>query len=199
MGKVLKQTMFKTSWYICVVCLDCNYLRWIINIFFKGGRSPCTPLFYPKEFYNQCTGPARVCGRIGGGHSVCHLPSFNSLWLPSSHSVCFLRCLCGTRRAATWMTRLELCAALDAVRSAATIIEQLQRKPAVAHYYSDSKVVLSYLFNETRAFCKYVKGASMSSGVFHLHRCGSLSTRSTTPLILLPGRWARKPCSSNIG
>ena len=54
------------------------------------------------------------------------------------------------------MPRLELCAALDAARSAATIIE-LQRKPAVAHYYSDSKVVLSYLFNETRAFCKYVE------------------------------------------
>ena len=52
--------------------------------------------------------------------------------------------------------RLELCAALLATESACFIQRQLKLEPSQTHFYTDSQVVLGYLYNETRRFYVYV-------------------------------------------
>ena len=64
-------------------------------------------------------------------------------------------------KAATSMPRLELCAALEAARATVGIISELRRKPTCVHCYSDIKVAQGYIFNETRAFRKYVERRTM--------------------------------------
>ena len=59
-------------------------------------------------------------------------------------------------RSATSIPRLELCAALDAVKSAQYIISELRRTIHKVVYYSDSGVVLAYLKNTERRFSRYV-------------------------------------------
>ena len=55
------------------------------------------------------------------------------------------------------MPRLELCAALEAARAATGVMTELRHKHTCMHCYSDSKVGLGYIFNETRAFSKYIE------------------------------------------
>ncbi len=52
--------------------------------------------------------------------------------------------------------RLELCAAVLAVEIAEQIIQELDIKPDTLLFYTDSKVVLGYICNETRRFYVYV-------------------------------------------
>nr|XP_055053838.1 uncharacterized protein LOC129438965 [Misgurnus anguillicaudatus] len=52
--------------------------------------------------------------------------------------------------------RLELCAAVLAVEIAEKIIQELGIKPDTLLFYTDSKVVLGYICNETRRFYVYV-------------------------------------------
>ncbi len=52
--------------------------------------------------------------------------------------------------------RLELCAAVLAVKIAEQIIQELDIKPDTLLFYTDSKVVLGYICNETRRFYVYV-------------------------------------------
>ena len=46
---------------------------------------------------------------------------------------------------------------LEAALAATSIISELYRKPSAVHSYSDSKVALGYIFNETRAVPKYIE------------------------------------------
>ena len=57
---------------------------------------------------------------------------------------------------ATTIPRLELCAAVLAVQITELIMEEQAIKPHSITYYSDSKVVLGYIANETRRFYVYV-------------------------------------------
>ena len=52
--------------------------------------------------------------------------------------------------------RLELCAALLAAELGEIILDNLDISPLGVKYYTDSKVVLGYIFNQTRRFYKYV-------------------------------------------
>lgn len=52
--------------------------------------------------------------------------------------------------------RLELCAALDASLSAFKVCEDLKIQRESVSLYSDSQVVLGYLFNKTKKFSRYV-------------------------------------------
>lgn len=48
--------------------------------------------------------------------------------------------------------RLELCTAVLAEGMAETILKETDFKPDAVNFYCDSKVVLGYIFNETRYF-----------------------------------------------
>ncbi|XP_018023548.1 uncharacterized protein LOC108679439 [Hyalella azteca] len=60
-------------------------------------------------------------------------------------------------RAATSIPRLELCAAVEAVSSSQHIINDLKRPVDGIYYYSDSRVVLAYIKNESKRFSRYVQ------------------------------------------
>ena len=68
--------------------------------------------------------------------------------------------LCGKSKVALQhghtIPRLELCAAQLAVELADTVVEQLDMKEEQVYYYTESKVVLGYLYNEQRRFYIYV-------------------------------------------
>ena len=57
---------------------------------------------------------------------------------------------------ATTIPRLELCAAVLGAELSELITEELQQKPESVSYYSDSKVVLGYISNDSRRFYVYV-------------------------------------------
>nr|XP_034305596.1 uncharacterized protein LOC117682359 [Crassostrea gigas] len=52
--------------------------------------------------------------------------------------------------------RLELCGAVLASEIGQTVLEQLDVKPNVVKYYTDSKVVLGYIYNQSKRFYTYV-------------------------------------------
>lgn len=57
---------------------------------------------------------------------------------------------------ATTMPRLELCTAVLGDELSELINDELQQKPDSVSYYSDSKVVLGYISNDSRRFYVYV-------------------------------------------
>jgi hypothetical protein len=57
---------------------------------------------------------------------------------------------------ATTIPRLELCSAVLAVEVADLILEEQVVKADSLSFYSDSKVVLGYIANQTRRFYVYV-------------------------------------------
>ncbi|KAI4881114.1 hypothetical protein NFI96_016565, partial [Prochilodus magdalenae] len=52
--------------------------------------------------------------------------------------------------------RLELCGAVLAVEMAELILEELDHKPNAVKFFCDSKVVLGYIYNESKRFFVYV-------------------------------------------
>ena len=50
------------------------------------------------------------------------------------------------------ISRLELCAALLAVEMAELIVDEIDFEPDAIDFYCDSKVVLGYIYNETKRF-----------------------------------------------
>ena len=56
----------------------------------------------------------------------------------------------------TSIPRLELCRAVLAVQAAQTVIKEIDLKISDVIYYTDSKVVLGYITNESRRFYVYV-------------------------------------------
>lgn len=57
---------------------------------------------------------------------------------------------------ATTILCLELCAATLGIEITELINQELDIKPDTVAYYSDSRVVLGYISNETRRFYVYV-------------------------------------------
>ena len=60
------------------------------------------------------------------------------------------------RRAATFIPRLELCAAVEAARIAHRVAKEFDQVITNTVYFSDSRIVLGYLSNAKRAFPRYV-------------------------------------------
>ena len=56
----------------------------------------------------------------------------------------------------TSISRLELCGAVLAVQAAQRVIKEIDLKISDVIYYTDSKVVLSYITNQSRQFYVYV-------------------------------------------
>ena len=83
--------------------------------------------------------------------------------------------------------RLELCAAALAAEISDTIRYQLEIDPDNFFYYTDSRVVLGYLTNETRRFKIYV-GNRVSVLVHLVHLLSGTTYRQTIILLIwLPG------------
>ena len=59
-------------------------------------------------------------------------------------------------RMATSIPRLELCAAVEAVLAAKGVTNELSIDSNSVNYYTDSQVLLGYLYNEDKHFTKYV-------------------------------------------
>ena len=60
-------------------------------------------------------------------------------------------------RCATSIPRLELCAAVEAAKAAATVVSDLSNPPKDVFLYTDSKIVLGYIKNTKRRFVKYIE------------------------------------------
>ena len=83
--------------------------------------------------------------------------------------------------------RLELCAAALADEISDTIRDQLEIDPDNFIYYTDSRVILGYLTNETRRFKIYV-GNRVSVFVHLVHLLSGTTYRQTIILLIwLPG------------
>ena len=67
---------------------------------------------------------------------------------------------------ATTIPRLELCAATVGIEITELIIQELDIKPDAVAYYSDSRVVLGYITNETRRFYDYVSNRVERISIF---------------------------------
>ena len=99
--------------------------------------------------------------------------------------------------------RLELCGALLATEIGQTISDQLDIPLSDIQYYTDSKVVLGYIFNSSRRFYNYVSNrvakihtVSNSEQWSYVHTDGNpadLATRSIIPSKLENSIWLSGP------
>ena len=106
-------------------------------------------------------------------------------------------------QAATSMPRLELCAAVEATVAADNVMKDLNLDISSVMFYSDSRVVLGYIFNKTRRFKKYVSTRvkiilSMSNReqwryVNSKHNPADISSRPQTPRELSKSMWLKGP------
>lgn len=108
------------------------------------------------------------------------------------------------RKTTISMPRLVLCAALEAPRAAYTgITTELELKPSALHFYSDCKVALGYIFNETAPSLNMLRGESMrrrgmppSHGgiTFNtLENSADIATRPTCLDTLFNSQWIKGP------
>lgn len=59
-------------------------------------------------------------------------------------------------RPENYIPRLELCGAVLAIEMAEDILDEQDHKPNAVKFYCDSKVVLGYIYNQSRRFFVYV-------------------------------------------
>ena len=103
----------------------------------------------------------------------------------------------------TTIPRLELCAATLGIEITELINQELDIKPDAVAYYSDSRVVLGYIINETRRFYVYVsnrverirKSSSLEQWYYvPSHRNpADLATRSVDAQNLSISMWHHEP------
>ncbi len=93
---------------------------------------------------------------------------------------------------ATTIPRLELCAAVLAVEITQLVTEEQAVKPDSITYYSDSKVVLGYITNETRRFYVYV-----SNRVERIRKSSSPEEWRYVPTHLNPADCATRSVKAN--
>ena len=85
--------------------------------------------------------------------------------------------------------RLELCAALDAALASYKVAEELSISPSDVHLYSDSKIVLGYLNNNSKRFSKYVtRRINLITKLFNCSQWSYVATDSN------PADIASRPC-----
>ena len=103
----------------------------------------------------------------------------------------------------TSIPRLELCGAVLAVQAAQRVIKEIDIKISEVTYYTDSKVVLGYISNESRRFHVYVANRvqlirSLSTPeqwryVESEQNPADLATRGVPPDKLMESTWLRGP------
>ena len=134
------------------------------------------------------------------GH-VIYLRQFSDKLCPSVSFVC------GSSRvspkAATSIPRLELCAALYAIQSYQHVRNEIDLIFKRVCFYSDSKVVLGYLKNQTKRFSRYVTSrvglilAASTIDQWHYVETeknpADIATRPQTPRSLMKTTWFSGP------
>ncbi|XP_078380254.1 uncharacterized protein LOC144663213 [Oculina patagonica] len=111
----------------------------------------------------------------------------------------------------TSIPRLELCAAALAVQAGAKVVKEIDLKIDEVTYYTDSRVVLGYLQNDSRRFYVYVanrvqlirrlSSPSQWRYVDTTQNPADLATRRLTASSLIDSDWLKGPCflrSSNM-
>ena len=103
----------------------------------------------------------------------------------------------------TSIPRLELCGAVLAVQAAQRVIKEIDMKITEVIYYTDSKVVLGYIANESRRFYVYVANRiqlirSLSTPeqwryVESEQNPADLATRGVSPDKLMESSWLKGP------
>ena len=103
----------------------------------------------------------------------------------------------------TSIPRLELCAAVLAVQAAQRVLKEIDIEIAEVAYYTDSKVVLGYIANESRRFYVYVANRvqiirSLSTPeqwryVESEHNPADLATRGVSPSKIMETSWLTGP------
>ena len=103
----------------------------------------------------------------------------------------------------TSIPRLELCAAVLAVQAAKRVLKEIDIEIADVANYTDSKVVLGYIANESRRFYVYVANRvqiirSLSTPeqwryVESEHNPADLATRGVTPSKIMETSWPPGP------
>ena len=88
---------------------------------------------------------------------------------------------------ATPIPRLELCVSVLEVEISELVIEELELDPNSVTYYTDSKVVLGYITNESRRFYVYV-----SNRVECIHRTSTPNQWNYVPTHLNPSDLATR-------
>ncbi|KAG5262246.1 hypothetical protein AALO_G00293800 [Alosa alosa] len=99
--------------------------------------------------------------------------------------------------------RLELCGAVLVVELAELILDELDHKPDAVKFYSDSKVVLGYIFNDSKRFFVYVHNRvhrirqTTSPEQWHYvpseQNPADLATRSVAASQLMDTMWFKGP------
>lgn len=93
---------------------------------------------------------------------------------------------------ATTIPHLELCAAIMGVEMTELIVDELDRKPDAVTYYTDSRVVLGYIVNESRRFYVYV-----SNRVERIRRSSTPHQWRYVPTSLNPADLATRSVEAN--
>ena len=106
-------------------------------------------------------------------------------------------------RGATTIPRLELSAAVDATLCASKIYHELETKPSIVYFCSDSQIVRSYISNTEKRFTYYVtrrisiilKHSSKEQWMYISTRDnpGDVASRGCTPPELLSSTWLTGP------
>ena len=106
-------------------------------------------------------------------------------------------------RSATTIPRLELCAAVEGVTRSRSVLKELTKPISSVLFYTDSKVVLGYLKNQSERFSKYVTRRvelilrnSLVENWRYIdtnRNPADLCTRPTTPSQLLSSNWISGP------
>ena len=100
------------------------------------------------ELYTFCNASERAIGAVSYLRTVQHTGEVQVSFVLGKAKL--------TPAHATTIPCLELCAAVMGVELSEVITEKLERKPDSVTYYSDSKVVLGYVTNDSRRFYVYV-------------------------------------------
>lgn len=110
-----------------------------------------------------------------------------------------------TPRAATTIPRLELCAAVEAVKGAFKIIKELSRKPDSVYFYTDSRITLGYISNTEKRFVNYIDRRvnsilkhSTKEQWFYIPTTknpADMASRPHSPQQLMDSHWIRGPVS----
>ena len=79
--------------------------------------------------------------------------------------------------------RLELCGAVLATELGETICNHMNLSYEICHYYTDSQVVLGYIFNTTRRFYTYVANRVEKFTIYQNRLSGRTSQQIRTQLM----------------
>ena len=148
-----------------------------------------------QELFTFCDASEKAIGHVSYMRSIDESGRVHVRLISAASKLC--------PRAATSMPRLELCAAVMGSLATQVILSELTTKPDAVYLFTDSKIVLGYLTNQTRRFSKYVeRRVSMITARFPHQQWRYVSTkenpadnatRPLTPEALMESNWFTGP------